>query len=54
MKTWQHLKTITKHRWLVQQGCFLDILSEPDEKETFRNLKKDDLTGKAFPWKQGE
>ena len=22
MKTWQHLKTITKHRWLVLKGCF--------------------------------
>lgn len=22
MKLWQHFKTITYHRWLVQQGCF--------------------------------
>ena len=22
MKAWQHLKTITKHRWLVLKGCF--------------------------------
>lgn len=22
MKAWQHFKTITKHRWLVQNGCF--------------------------------
>lgn len=22
MKPWQHLKTITHHRWLVRQGCF--------------------------------
>lgn len=22
MKAWQHLKTITKHRWLVRAGCF--------------------------------
>ena len=22
MKVWQHLKTITKHRWLVLKGCF--------------------------------
>ena len=22
MKPWQHLKTITKHRWLVLKGCF--------------------------------
>ena len=22
MKPWQHLKTITKHRWLVMKGCF--------------------------------
>ena len=22
MKAWQHFKTITKHRWLVRQGCF--------------------------------
>ena len=22
MKTWQHFKTITWHRWLVRQGCF--------------------------------
>ena len=22
MKTWQHLKTVTKHRWLVLKGCF--------------------------------
>ena len=22
MKTWQHLKTINHHRWLVLQGCF--------------------------------
>ena len=22
MKAWQHLKTITKHRWLVRLGCF--------------------------------
>ena len=22
MKAWQHFKTITRHRWLVRQGCF--------------------------------
>ena len=22
MKAWQHFKTITKHRWLVRNGCF--------------------------------
>lgn len=22
MKLWQHFKTITRHRWLVRQGCF--------------------------------
>ena len=22
MKTWQHFKTITRHRWLVREGCF--------------------------------
>lgn len=22
MKAWQHLKTITKHKWLVLKGCF--------------------------------
>lgn len=22
MKTWQHFKTITRHRWLVMTGCF--------------------------------
>lgn len=22
MKAWQHFKTITKHRWLVREGCF--------------------------------
>ena len=22
MKVWQHFKTITRHRWLVRQGCF--------------------------------
>lgn len=22
MKPWQHFKTITRHRWLVRQGCF--------------------------------
>ena len=22
MKAWQHFKTITHHRWLVQKGCF--------------------------------
>ena len=22
MKPWQHFKTITKHRWIVCQGCF--------------------------------
>ena len=22
MKAWQHFKTITKHRWLVRDGCF--------------------------------
>jgi len=22
MKAWQHFKTITRHRWLVREGCF--------------------------------
>lgn len=22
MKAWQHFKTVTRHRWLVRQGCF--------------------------------
>ena len=22
MKAWQHFKTITRHRWVVRQGCF--------------------------------
>ena len=32
----------------------LTMLAEKGEKETFRYLKEDVLTGKPFPWEQGE
>ena len=35
-------------------GYILTMLAEKGEKETFRCLKEDVLTGKPFPWEKGE
>ena len=35
-------------------GYILTMLAERGEKETSRYLKEDVLTGKPFPWEQGE
>ena len=35
-------------------GYILTMLAEKGEKETFRYLKREVLTGKPFPWEQGE
>ena len=35
-------------------GYILTMLAEKGEKETFRYLKEDVLTGNPFPWEQGE
>ena len=37
-----------------QLGYILTMLAEKGEKETFRYLKEDVLTGKPFPWERGE
>ena len=35
-------------------GYILTMLAEKGETETFRYLKEEVLTGKPFPWEQGE